>query len=146
MPVLCIRSTNVSSCALVAYVRFRLILNPEGLLHRHRGQLLEFQCGDGNCPSRFRTPAGQAGQLRKNGAVGLSVRRSESVLLRNDFYARVVTGMQAQADGSIELRPLSYGRSGRADASEPLSRNKRSAGCKPMKPGNEFRNEPDEVY
>ena len=104
---------------------FSTHLEPGGALASASwGNLLEFQCGDGNCPSRFRTPAGQAGQLRKNGAVGLSVRRSESVLLRNDFYARVVTGAQAQADGSIERRPLSYGRSGRADASEPLSRNK----------------------
>ena len=71
---------------------FSTHLEPGGALASASwGNLLEFQCGDGNCPSRFRTPAGQAGQLRKNGAVGLSVRRSESVLLRNDFYARVVT-------------------------------------------------------
>ncbi len=67
---------------------FSTHLEPGGALASAScGNLLEFQCGDGNCPSRFRTPAGQAGQLRKNGAVGLSVRRSESVLLRNDFYA-----------------------------------------------------------
>src|SRR6266404_8754154 len=67
MPVLYIRSTNVSSCAFVAYACFRPMLNPERLSerlwHRHRRRL----------PLQFRTLAGQPGQLRKNGAVAWNV-------------------------------------------------------------------------
>lgn len=53
------------------------------------GNLLEFQCGDGNCPPDFVRLAGQVGQLRKNGAVGLSVRRSESVLLERSPESKI---------------------------------------------------------
>src|SRR6266567_6705402 len=71
MPVLCIRRANVSSWALVAYVCFRPMFNPESLLHRQRSEI----CSRGrtgatpHCLYRFRTLAGQAGQLRENGAV-----------------------------------------------------------------------------
>src|SRR6266852_2854968 len=75
MPVLYIRSTNVSSCAFVAYVCFRPMLNPERLLHRHRW----------NCLYRFRTLAWQPGQLRKNGAS--SVRRAVRCLAANESLA-----------------------------------------------------------
>jgi hypothetical protein len=76
MPVLYIRSTNVSSCAFVAYVCFRPMLNPQRPLHRHRR----------DCLYKLRTLAGQPGQLRKNGAVEAfrSTKRTEhSSLVRN---------------------------------------------------------------
>lgn len=101
MPVLYIRSTNVSSCAFVAYVCFRPMLNPQRLLHRHRR----------NCLYRFRTLAGQSGQLRKNGAVGASrsmkglahagvrtveVRRMRVILERlNDAFAAILCGVMS---------------------------------------------------
>ncbi len=79
MPVLCIRSTNVSSCAFVAYVRFRLILNPEGLLHRHRGAICQSSSAETEiAPPDFVRLLGRLVNYVRMVQFGLSVRRRES--------------------------------------------------------------------